>query len=122
MSRHLAIGELSASTNTSISAIRYYERRGLVEPSGRVGNKRRFDPRTVQRIGFINNAKTAGFSLDQIAKLLEDHSGDWVETVAQRLTELEQQRRELDRTAAALEAVLGCGCRAAATCPRSNEL
>jgi MerR family redox-sensitive transcriptional activator SoxR len=66
----LSIGEVAERTGLSVSAIRYYERNGLLTEAERVGGQRRFDDRAVQRLGIIDVAKRAGFSLEEIGALL----------------------------------------------------
>jgi MerR family redox-sensitive transcriptional activator SoxR len=66
----LRIGEIAERAEISISAIRFYEREGLLPQPERVGGKRRFAPETVQRLGVIDVAKQAGFSLEEIRTLL----------------------------------------------------
>lgn len=66
----LSIGEVAARAGVSVSAIRFYERRGLLPEPERVGGQRRYEPSTVKRLGIIAAAKRAGFSLDEISALL----------------------------------------------------
>lgn len=106
----LAIGQLATSTGVSISTLRYYESRGLIAPTRRVGDKRRFDPTSVERIRFVRRAKAAGFTLDQIRQLLDEQSAKRRALVAARIDELTQARAELDRTLLALEALQDCAC------------
>lgn len=66
----LSIGEVAARAGASISAIRFYEREGLLPEADRVGGQRRFTEETVQRLGIIDVAKQAGFSLEEVGVLL----------------------------------------------------
>lgn len=54
-----------------MSAIRFYERNGLLPEAERAGGKRRFGPDTVRRLQVIEVAKQAGFSLDEVRALLD---------------------------------------------------
>jgi MerR family redox-sensitive transcriptional activator SoxR len=67
----LGIGEVAGEAGVSVSAIRFYERNGLLPKAERVGGKRRFEPDTVRRLGVIDIAKQAGFSLEEIRSLLD---------------------------------------------------
>ena len=67
----LSIGEVAKEANVSASAIRFYERNGLLLEAERAGGKRRFGPDTVRRLGIIDVAKQAGFSLGEIRTLLD---------------------------------------------------
>jgi MerR family transcriptional regulator, redox-sensitive transcriptional activator SoxR len=66
----LSIGEVAQRGGTSVSAIRFYEREGLLPEAERVGGRRRFTEETVQRLGIIDVAKQAGFSLEEVGVLL----------------------------------------------------
>ncbi len=66
----LSIGEVAERAGVSDSAIRYYERRGLLPEAERIGGKRRFAEETVRRLGIIDTAKQAGFSLAEVGALL----------------------------------------------------
>jgi MerR family transcriptional regulator, redox-sensitive transcriptional activator SoxR len=66
----LSIGEVAEQAGTSVSAIRFYEREGLLPEAERVGGQRRFTEETVQRLGIIEVAKEAGFKLEEVAVLL----------------------------------------------------
>jgi MerR family redox-sensitive transcriptional activator SoxR len=66
----LSIGEIAEKSGMSVSAIRFYEREGLLPEAERVGGQRRFTEETVQRLGIIDVAKEAGFRLEEVAVLL----------------------------------------------------
>jgi MerR family transcriptional regulator, redox-sensitive transcriptional activator SoxR len=67
----LAIGEVAEKANVNVSAIRYYEREGLLPEAERVSGQRRFTADAVQRLGIIDVAKQAGFSLEEVGALLD---------------------------------------------------
>lgn len=67
----LSIGEVAEKAGVSISAIRFYEREGLLPRAERVGGRRRFDADTVRRLSLVGVMKRAGFSLDQARELLD---------------------------------------------------
>jgi MerR family transcriptional regulator, redox-sensitive transcriptional activator SoxR len=66
----LSIGEVAEKADIAISAIRYYERNGLLPKAERVSGRRRFAEETVRRLEIIDVAKQAGFSLDEVRVLL----------------------------------------------------
>ncbi len=66
----LSIGEVAQRAGSSVSAIRFYEREGLLPEAERVSGQRRFPGETVQRLGAIDVAKQAGFSLEEVGILL----------------------------------------------------
>jgi MerR family redox-sensitive transcriptional activator SoxR len=67
----LSIGGVAKQAKASVSAIRFYERQGLLPQAQRVGGQRRFGTDTVRRLGIIDIAKQAGFSLGEIRMLLD---------------------------------------------------
>ena len=66
----LSIGEAARRAGLNVSAIRFYEREGLLPEPERTGGQRRFGADTVERLRIIDVAKRAGFSLDQVRTLL----------------------------------------------------
>jgi DNA-binding transcriptional MerR regulator len=68
---HLKIGEVAALAGVSVDAVRYYEKRKIINPAPRSsGNFRLFTSETVERIQFIKQAQDIGLSLDEIKELL----------------------------------------------------
>jgi len=114
----LAIGEVAASAGTTVTTVRYYDDIGIINASARVGGKRRFDPATVERIGFIRRAKDVGFSLDEIRVMLDEETTDWRRLVDGKLVALSERRRRLDAMIALLEHVRDCSCDVISECPR----
>jgi MerR family redox-sensitive transcriptional activator SoxR len=70
----LTIGEVARRAGVSVSAIRYYERHGLLPEAERVSGRRRYTDEVIERLGIIDVAKRAGFSLAEVGTLL--HSID----------------------------------------------
>src|ERR671916_3539917 len=66
----LAIGELARRTGVAPSALRYYERVGLLSPAGRAGGRRHYQPSSAERVALIRLCQDAGFTLAEIGRLL----------------------------------------------------
>jgi DNA-binding transcriptional MerR regulator len=66
----LTIGRLAAAGGVNASAVRYYERRGLMPEPERVSGQRRYGREAIARLRTIRAAQQAGLSLDEIAQLL----------------------------------------------------
>ena len=66
----LTIGQIAAQAGVNTSAIRFYERTGVLPEAERVGGQRRYDQTALTRLGVIEVAKRAGFSLDEVRVLL----------------------------------------------------
>ena len=72
----LTIGALAKSTAVNTETIRYYQNRGLLAiPKKALGGIRRYSAEDAQRIRFIKRAQSLGFTLDEIASLLELNDG-----------------------------------------------
>jgi MerR family transcriptional regulator, mercuric resistance operon regulatory protein len=67
----LTIGALAQAGGVGVETIRYYQRRALIGTPERLGGVRRYGDAEVRRLRFIRSAQAAGFTLDQIAELLE---------------------------------------------------
>ena len=66
----MTIGEVARRVDLNASAIRYYERIGLMPPATRVSGQRRYGQETVQRLGLLKAAKRLGFTLEETHLLL----------------------------------------------------
>ncbi len=67
----LTIGELAKAAGVPTSTVRYYERAGILRPSGRsAGNYRVYSKSELERLRFIRAAQATGFTLDDIKSLL----------------------------------------------------
>jgi MerR family redox-sensitive transcriptional activator SoxR len=112
----LRIGEVAERSGVSISAIRFYEREGLLPQPERVGGKRRFPPEIVQRLGIIDVAKQVGFSLEEIRAILRstDEGAPAHEQLqalaARKLPEVEELIARAEAMRDWLTAAGGCGC------------
>jgi len=96
------IGELAAAAGVPRSTLRYYERSGLMAPTGRTdGNYRYYDTEALERLRFIRAAQAAGFTLTDVSGLLDLRDGSRapcreVETlIEKRLAEITAKRKEL---------------------------
>jgi MerR family transcriptional regulator, redox-sensitive transcriptional activator SoxR len=125
--RELTIGELSLRSGVAQSALRFYERQGLIAARRTSGNQRRYPSVTLRRVAVIQAGKAAGIPLERICRALDSlpdgrqpTKRDW-----ERLSSA--WRRELDDRIATLEAIrnrlttcIGCGCLSLKTCSLLN--
>ncbi|MBB5082650.1 MerR family transcriptional regulator [Nonomuraea endophytica] len=72
----LDIGEVARRTGLAPSALRFYERKGLIEADGRNGLRRAYHPGVLDRLALITCARDAGFTLAEIARFLSARPGD----------------------------------------------
>lgn len=68
----IAIGEMARLTGQNVSAIRFYEDKGLIEPVRTSGNQRRYLKSDVERVSFIQIVQKLGLSLTQIDWVMRD--------------------------------------------------
>jgi MerR family redox-sensitive transcriptional activator SoxR len=66
----MSIGEVARRMGLRSSAIRYYERLGLIPAAPRVSGRRRYDERVLERLAMVRFAKHVGFSVAEIKVLL----------------------------------------------------
>lgn len=120
MENQYSIGRLASEAEVPTSTVRYYERIGLLAPSGRTGaNYRYYGHGALERLRFIRAAQATGFSLDDIATLLELHEGtrepcgEVQRLIEDRLGDVEQRLADLKRVRRVLKTSLNT-CREAA--------
>jgi MerR family redox-sensitive transcriptional activator SoxR len=123
----IAIGELSARTGLSISAIRFYEGKGLVEPFRSSGGQRRFLRSDIRRLSFIRIAQQLGLSIDSIAEELArlphgrtPTAADWARISKEMRGMLDERIAALSRTRDLLDGCIGCGCLSLKKCALYN--
>lgn len=102
MEKHLTVGRLAKHTGLSAKSIRYYEQEKLIPKANRsVSGYRLYGPKVIERLRFIQKAKSIGFSLEDIRRILEltDRGkpccNNVVEWSEKRLHELDEQIRFL---------------------------
>ena len=122
-----AIGDLAKRTGLSVSAIRFYETRGLVSPYRNAGGQRRFEPSDIRRLSFVMIAQKLGLSLEDISAVLASlpegrtpTKRDWErlskairQTLDERITMMTRLRDRLD-------GCIGCGCLSLKNCAIYN--
>ncbi|MBX7495634.1 redox-sensitive transcriptional activator SoxR [Qipengyuania sp. 6B39] len=123
----LSIGELAQRTGLSVSAIRYYEEKGLVEPWRTGGNQRRFLRSDIRRLSFIMIAQKLGLSLGEIEEAMArlpqgrtPNAADWKRisgTIRQRI---DAQIAQLEKVREDLDGCIGCGCLSLKKCALYN--
>ena len=123
----LPIGELARRTGLSVSAIRYYESKKLIEPHRTSGNQRRFLRSDIRRLSFVLIAQRLGLSLveieDQLAKLPQGrtpNARDWAAISKAIRAQLDERIAELERARSNLDGCIGCGCLSLKKCALYN--
>lgn len=123
----LAIGDLAARTGLSVSAIRFYEARGLITSLRSAGKQRRFLRSDIRRLSFILVAQQMGLTIDEIGALLSrlpqgrtPTLKDWDAISRVFRTTLDARIATLTRLRAKLDECIGCGCLSLKKCQLYN--
>ena len=114
--RDLDIGEVAERAGIPASTLRFYEEKGLVASVGRRGLRRQFDRDVLERLALIALGRSAGFSLDEIARIFAP--GGRVQIERQMLT---NKAADLDITIRKLSAMRD-GLRHAAACRAPSHM
>lgn len=124
----IPIGMLAKRTGLAVSAIRYYEQRGLIEALRTSGNQRRFLRSDIRRLSFILIAQQLGLGLAEIeaelAKLPQGRSptlGDWQKISRSMRKQLDDKIALMVRTRNKLDECIGCGCLSLERCRLYNK-
>ena len=127
MPQELTIGELSLRSGVSASALRFYEREGLIESRRTDGNQRRYPPVTLRRVALVQAGKSSGIPLRRIHEALATLPAgkaptkrDWERLSRTWRAELDERIRTLEAIRGRLTTCIGCGCLSLRTCGLFN--
>ena len=123
----ISIGQLADRTGLSVSAIRFYETKRLVNAERNSGGQRRFRRSDIRRLSFVMAAQQLGFSISQIGEHLQGlpdqrtpTKADWERISKGFRTELEARITNLERLRDLLDGCIGCGCLSLKKCQLYN--
>jgi MerR family redox-sensitive transcriptional activator SoxR len=123
----LTIGDMAARSGVAPSALRFYEREGLISSTRTGGNQRRYERHELRRIAFIRIAQQVGVSLEEIrealAELPENRTptkADWARLSARWRRKLEERITLMERLRDQLTGCIGCGCLSLSRCKLIN--
>lgn len=124
----LSVGELSARSGVAVSALHFYETKGLIFSFRTQGNQRRFHRAMLRRVGLIQFGQTLGISLAEIHSAFENLPPDRPPTPQEQAQMKKQWRAVLDKRINALKLLrdrlddcIGCGCLSTQHCPLRNR-
>ena len=127
MSRELTIGELSSRSGVSASALRFYEREGLIESRRTDGNQRRYPSVTLRRVALVQAGKAAGIPLERLRGALDTLPNgksptkrDWERLSRSWAAEVDARIAMLQAIRTRLTTCIGCGCLSLKTCGLLN--
>ena len=110
------IAEVAKRSGVPASTLRFYEEKGLINSVGRQGLRRLFNPIVLERLALIALGRAAGFSLDEIARMLGEKAGPEIDREL-----LLSKADELDKTIGKLQAMRD-GLRHAAVCSAPSHM
>ncbi len=123
----LSIGEVAERAGVAASALRFYEREGLIEATRSDGGQRRYPRDVLRRIAFVRAAQRVGLTLDEIRGALASlpdgrtpNARDWERLSRSWRPLLDARIAELERLRDRLDSCIGCGCLSLGDCALSN--
>jgi DNA-binding transcriptional MerR regulator len=115
------IGEVARRTGVATSALRYYERIGLLSPAERVGRRRHYPPSSAERVALIRLYQEAGFTLAEIRRLvaaMRRGRPAWDRLAERKIAELDARIADARRAKKLIEHALACPHRDHLHCPK----
>ena len=123
----LTIGAVAERSGLAPSALRFYERHGLISSVRTDGGQRRYHRDVLRLLAVIRSAQHVGFSLAEIAEMLaafpDDHAlteADWRRLSTSWRPEIDERIRTLERIHDQLDRCIGCGCLSMKSCQMAN--
>ena len=124
----LPIGVVAERTGVATSALRYYEREGLVRSVRSTGAARRYPREVLRRVAFIRVAQRIGLSLEEIKAALASlpaertpNKADWERLSRSWRPRIDEQIAVLERLRDELSSCIGCGCLSLRACSLYNR-
>jgi MerR family redox-sensitive transcriptional activator SoxR len=120
----LMIGELARQAGVATSALRYYEKTGLLPAPARASKRRQYDPGILGRIRIILLARAAGFSISETRTFLNGFPVGtrpalrWRAMAKRKLAQLDELTIRLSQMRSILDASFHCECRLLEDCER----
>ncbi|MGP4844437.1 redox-sensitive transcriptional activator SoxR [Marinobacter sp. 1Y8] len=123
----LTVGEVARRSGVAVSALHFYEQKGLIESWRTDGNQRRFHRDVLRRIAVIKVAQRLGIPLADVAEALDTlpkgrklTAGDWQTLSEQWRADLDHRIATLTRLRDQLSDCIGCGCLSIDACRLRN--
>ncbi|MGP3936462.1 redox-sensitive transcriptional activator SoxR [Nonomuraea sp. KM88] len=125
--RELTVGQLAERSGVAVSALHFYESKGLITSRRTSGNQRRYTRDSLRRVAFIRLAQRIGIPLktikDALSRLPDERTptrDDWARLSAAWRGELDDRIEQLQRLRDDLTECIGCGCLSLDRCPVAN--
>ena len=125
--KELTVGQLAERSGVAVSALHFYEAKGLITSRRTAGNQRRYHRETLRRVAFIRLSQRLGIPLKTIKDALTElpdgrtpNREDWARLSAAWRGELDDRIEQLQRLRDDLTDCIGCGCLSLDRCPVAN--
>jgi MerR family redox-sensitive transcriptional activator SoxR len=127
MRRLLTVGDVAGRAGVAVSALHFYEARGLIQSERSRGNQRRYARGVLRRIAVIKAAQRVGIPLEEIKAALDSlppgrspTARDWARLSQRWREDLDGRIEALQRLRDHLDNCIGCGCLSVERCPLYN--
>jgi MerR family transcriptional regulator, redox-sensitive transcriptional activator SoxR len=114
----LSISEVGEATGLQSSALRYYEKAGLIQPEARLGGRRHYGRAVLQRLAVISLLQEVGFTIGEIGELIQrkGRRRHWQSLAESKLDEIDAHIQRVQAARELLTAALDCGCSGLESC------
>ena len=119
----LSISRVAEATGLRSSALRYYEKAGLIAPQARLGGRRHYSSSVLQRLAVIALLQDVGFTIGEISELVGGNRRRlrWRTLAEDKLKEIDVHLARVEAARDLLTAALSCGCSELETCGLVSE-
>lgn len=125
--KELTVGQLSERSGVAVTALHFYESKGLIKSNRNAGNQRRYHREVLRRVALIKIAQRLGIPLATIGEALQalpdgraPTAADWKNLSAQWRNDLDERISKLIWLRDQLNGCIGCGCLSMEACPLRN--
>ncbi|MGV6394835.1 redox-sensitive transcriptional activator SoxR [Pseudomonas caspiana] len=125
--QQLSVGQLAARSGVTVTALHFYETKGLISSQRNAGNQRRYPREMLRRVALIKVAQRLGIPLANIYAALQTlpenrtpTAADWNKLSATWKTDLDERIARLTELRDQLTGCIGCGCLSMQACPLRN--
>ncbi|GAB3057486.1 redox-sensitive transcriptional activator SoxR [Stenotrophomonas tumulicola] len=125
--QELSVGEVARRSGVAVSALHFYERKGLVRSLRTAGNQRRYSRDVLRRLAVIRVAQRVGMPLEAVGAALAElpegrtpTKAEWAKMSARWRAELDERIRLLGFLRDQLTGCIGCGCLSLKRCRLAN--
>ena len=128
LNKELSVGQLAARSGVAVTALHFYESKGLIKSNRNAGNQRRYPRDVLRRVVLIKIAQRLGIPLANIGEALQalpdgrtPNAQDWERLSALWREDLDERINKLMLLRDKLNGCIGCGCLSMEACPLRNQ-